>query len=104
MGVALQDRIAIVTGSARGIGKATAATLIANGATVVLSDILQEQGEETAKQLGPAASFVPCDISKRDQVESLIAGTVQRFGRLDVMVRDEGALHPVRFASPYRGK
>jgi 3-oxoacyl-[acyl-carrier protein] reductase len=90
MGVAVQGKIAIVTGAARGIGLATAETLIANGATVVLSDILRELGEETAKQLGPAASFVPCDISNRHQVESLIGGAVERFGRLDVMVNNAG--------------
>ena len=90
MGAGLQGKIAIVTGSARGIGRATAEKLIANGATVVLSDILREQGEESAKQLGPAASFMTCDISSRDQVESLIGSTVQRFGRLDVMVNNAG--------------
>jgi NAD(P)-dependent dehydrogenase (short-subunit alcohol dehydrogenase family) len=86
----LQGKIVIVTGAARGIGKAISERMIAEGATVVLSDVLREQGEETAKQLGPAASFVPCDISKRDQVELLIAGVVQRFGRLDVMVNNAG--------------
>jgi NAD(P)-dependent dehydrogenase (short-subunit alcohol dehydrogenase family) len=90
MGVGLQGKIAVVTGSARGIGRATAEKLIANGATVVLSDILREQGEESAKQLGPAAVFMPCDISDRAQVESLIGSTVERFGRLDVMVNNAG--------------
>jgi NAD(P)-dependent dehydrogenase (short-subunit alcohol dehydrogenase family) len=90
MGTELQGKIAIVTGSARGIGKSTAEMLIAHGATVVLSDILREQGEETARELGPAAIFVPCDISKRDQVESLVGGCVERFGKLDVMVNNAG--------------
>jgi 3-oxoacyl-[acyl-carrier protein] reductase len=90
MSNAVQGKVAVITGSARGIGRASAELLIANGATVVLSDILREQGEETAKQLGPAASFVPCDISDRTQVEALIGGTVQRFGRLDVMVNNAG--------------
>ena len=86
----LNGKIAIVTGAARGIGRAISERMIAEGATVVLSDILREQGEETARQLGPAATFVPCDISNRDQVESLIGATVQRFGRLDVMVNNAG--------------
>jgi NAD(P)-dependent dehydrogenase (short-subunit alcohol dehydrogenase family) len=90
MNTGLQGKIVIVTGAARGIGKAISERMIAEGATVVLSDILREQGEETARQLGPAASFVPCDISNRDQVESLIGLTVERFGRLDVMVNNAG--------------
>jgi NAD(P)-dependent dehydrogenase (short-subunit alcohol dehydrogenase family) len=90
MSAGLQGKIAIITGSARGIGRASAERLIANGATVVLSDVLKDQGEQTAKELGPAASFVPCDISQREQVEALIGGTVDRFGRLDVMVNNAG--------------
>jgi 3-oxoacyl-[acyl-carrier protein] reductase len=86
----LQGKIAIVTGAARGIGRTISESMIAEGATVVLSDILREQGEETAKALGPTASFVPCDISNREQVASLIDGAVQRFGRLDVMVNNAG--------------
>jgi len=90
MNIGLQGKIVIVTGAARGIGKAISERMIAEGATVVLSDILREQGEETAKQLGHAASFAPCDIGKRDQVEALIGGAVERFGRLDVMVNNAG--------------
>jgi len=86
----LNGKIAIVTGSARGIGKAIAELMIANGATVVISDILREQGEETAAKLGSAAEFMPCDISDRVQVSALIDTTVQRFGRLDVMVNNAG--------------
>jgi NAD(P)-dependent dehydrogenase (short-subunit alcohol dehydrogenase family) len=90
MNTDLNGKIAIVTGSARGIGKAISERMVAEGATVVLSDILREQGEETAKALGRAASFIPCDISDRQQVASLIDTTVQRFGRLDVMVNNAG--------------
>jgi NAD(P)-dependent dehydrogenase (short-subunit alcohol dehydrogenase family) len=90
MNTNLNGKIAIVTGAARGIGRAISERLIAEGATVVLSDILREQGEETAKALGPAASFAPCDISNREQVAALIDGAVKRFGRLDVMVNNAG--------------
>jgi NAD(P)-dependent dehydrogenase (short-subunit alcohol dehydrogenase family) len=90
MNTGLQGKIVIVTGAARGIGMAIAERMVAEGATAVLSDILREQGEETAQRLGPSASFIPCDISNRDQVASLIDTTVQRFGRLDVMVNNAG--------------
>jgi 3-oxoacyl-[acyl-carrier protein] reductase len=90
MNVGLKDKIAIVTGSARGIGKAIAEQFAASGATVVISDILREDGEATATQLGPKATFVPCDISDRQQVASLVDDVVRRFGRLDVMVNNAG--------------
>jgi 3-oxoacyl-[acyl-carrier protein] reductase len=90
MNVDMQGKIAIVTGSARGIGKAIAEKLVANGAQVVVSDILTKEGEATAAELGSSAIFLPCDISDRDSVASLIDSTVQRFGRLDVMVNNAG--------------
>lgn len=91
----VEGKIIIVTGSARGIGKATAKLLAEQGATVVVSDILREQGETTAAELGGAAIFLPCDISDRDQVSKLIDMTVERFGRLDVMVNNAGINAPL---------
>jgi NAD(P)-dependent dehydrogenase (short-subunit alcohol dehydrogenase family) len=90
MNANMQGKIAIVTGSARGIGQAIASKLVANGATVVISDVLKEQGEATATELGAAACFIPCDISNREQVSSLIDTTVKKYGRLDVMVNNAG--------------
>jgi len=90
MSVGLQGKIAIVTGSARGIGRSIAENLAANGATVVVSDILREQGEATAAKLGQESTFLPCDISDHEQVASLVDTTVTRFGRLDVMVNNAG--------------
>jgi 3-oxoacyl-[acyl-carrier protein] reductase len=95
MSIDLQGKIVIVTGSARGIGKAIAAKMIARGATVIVSDILKEEGEATAKELGANASFVPCDISDRVAAKSLIDTTVQKFGRLDVMVNNAGINAPL---------
>jgi 3-oxoacyl-[acyl-carrier protein] reductase len=90
MGFDLQGKIVIVTGASRGIGNQIATKMIAAGATVVLSDILRKEGEETAASLGSSAFFTPCDISDRSQVSSLIDTTVKRFGRLDVMVNNAG--------------
>jgi NAD(P)-dependent dehydrogenase (short-subunit alcohol dehydrogenase family) len=90
MGTEMQGKIAIVTGSGRGIGKAIAKKLAAEGATVVVSDILTKEGEATAAELGPGAIFLPCDISDRAAAKSLIEATVQRYGRLDVMVNNAG--------------
>jgi 3-oxoacyl-[acyl-carrier protein] reductase len=90
MSCGLQGKIAIVTGSARGIGKAIATRLAEDGTTVVIADVLHEQGSATAAGLGGNATFLPCDISDRVQVAALIDNVVQRFGRLDVMVNNAG--------------
>jgi len=84
----LQDKVAIVTGSAGGIGKAIATLFAANGATVVVSDVQEELGKQTAEELG--AIFIPCDVSQMDQVNSLIDETVKKYGRLDIMVNNAG--------------
>jgi 3-oxoacyl-[acyl-carrier protein] reductase len=90
MSVGLQGKIAVVTGSARGIGRSTAEALTARGATVVISDILREEGEATAATLGNQATFLPCNVSDRNQVAELVDSVVRRFGRLDVMVNNAG--------------
>ncbi len=90
MDLHLQGKIAIVTGAARGIGRAIAERLVDEGATVVLSDVLQDEGEAAAAAIGDRAVFLPCDISDREQVASLIEATAARFGRLDVMVNNAG--------------
>lgn len=86
----MQDKIAIVTGGAQGIGKSIVESLIAEGARVVIADVKQDQGETTVVELGDMTSFVQCDISKIDQVNALVEGTVENFGRLDVMVNNAG--------------
>ena len=84
----LQDKVAVITGSAGGIGREIAALFAASGARVVVSDIREEAGRITAQEIG--GSFIPCDISRIEQVENLIDRTVRSFGRLDVMVNNAG--------------
>jgi 3-oxoacyl-[acyl-carrier protein] reductase len=79
----LQGKVTIVTGAAQGIGKSIAERLLRGGATVVLSDVQREAGAATAAALGERASFVPCDVSKEDQISALVDGAAERFGRVD---------------------
>ena len=88
--VNFENKIAIVTGSAQGIGKSIATVLAQKGATVVVSDIQVEKGETTARELGGPAIFVPCDTTDVKQVRSIVDTAVQRFGRLDIMVNNAG--------------
>ncbi len=84
----LKGKVAIVTGSAQGIGKATAQRLVQCGATVVVSDFQEEKGKATAAELG--CMFVPCDISDYDKVCALIDTVVSKYGKLDIMVNNAG--------------
>ncbi|WP_353242712.1 3-oxoacyl-ACP reductase FabG [Providencia sp.] len=89
----VKDKVAIVTGSARGIGFAIAQVLAEEGAKVVISDLSMSSGEESAKQLqdqGFEAVFIPCDISKREQVNALFAQAKEHFGGIDVIVNNAG--------------
>ncbi|MHA1569163.1 MAG: SDR family NAD(P)-dependent oxidoreductase [Alphaproteobacteria bacterium] len=91
----LQDRIAIVTGAARGIGRAIAKAYVREGAKVVLADIDAELGAEAAVEVsrGGEATFVACDVGDRAQVENLMAETIDMYGGIDVLVNNAGIIH-----------
>jgi 3-oxoacyl-[acyl-carrier protein] reductase len=90
----LKDKIAIITGSARGIGKAIAEEYAAHGAKVVISDILQDKADETAKEIKEKYSVetlaVKADVSKYDEVENLVNKTIEVFGQIDIIVNNAG--------------
>ncbi|MCY4405672.1 MAG: 3-oxoacyl-ACP reductase FabG [Rhodospirillaceae bacterium] len=89
----LEGKIAVVTGGARGIGAACARRFAAEGAAVVIGDILEEQGEATAQSIreaGGTAAFVACDTGDGPQARALIAETVSRHGRIDVLINNAG--------------
>jgi pyridoxal 4-dehydrogenase len=81
----LDNRVAIVTGAAQGIGKAIADKLAAEGASVVVADINGERAERAAPEGGAGLQV---DVSKEDDVARMVDETVSRFGRLDVLVND----------------
>jgi len=89
----LEGKIAIITGAGSGIGRGSALTFADKGATVVVSDVNVEGGEETVnliKQKQGTASFIKCDVSQAEEVEALVARTVADYGRLDCAFNNAG--------------
>jgi NAD(P)-dependent dehydrogenase (short-subunit alcohol dehydrogenase family) len=89
----LEDRVAIVTGSGTGIGRATAQVLAQHGADVVLAARRVELLEETAasvRSLGRRALVVPTDVTDADACEQLVAATIEEYGHVDVLVNNAG--------------
>ena len=86
----LDGKVAIVTGGAAGIGRATVERFVGAGAHVVIADIDVAAGELLAKALGDGASFIAADVTDADQVQALVDGCVERYGGLQVMVNNAG--------------
>jgi 3alpha(or 20beta)-hydroxysteroid dehydrogenase len=89
----LDDRVALVTGAARGVGETIAATLVREGARVVLTDVLAEMGEKAAEKLGPRARFARLDVTQEVDWKRVVDETLAAHGRLDVLVHNAAILH-----------
>jgi 3-oxoacyl-[acyl-carrier protein] reductase len=93
MDLQLKDKVAIVTGSARGLGAATACRLAEEGAKVVITDILRDQAEATAAALrvdGWPVHCVVADITKNEDVKRLVEETIGEFGDVHILVNNAG--------------
>lgn len=86
----LAGKVAVVTGGASGIGRATVERFVAEGARVMIADVQQDLGEQLAAALGPDAIFRRTDVSDPEQVAGLVAAVVEKFGGLHVMVNNAG--------------
>ena len=84
----LQDKTAVITGGARGIGRAIAERFVEEGASVVLADRDAEAAERTASDLGDRAWGHKVDVTRRTEVEELVQAVAQRNGRLDILVNN----------------
>jgi 3alpha(or 20beta)-hydroxysteroid dehydrogenase len=88
----LAGKVAIITGAARGIGEATARLFVAEGAKVVLSDVLDAEGARIASELGDTATFQHHDVSDEAAWHGLVAATLDRFGAIDILINNAGIL------------
>ncbi len=108
MGNRLQDKVAVITGAASGMGKATAAKFIEEGARVVIADIQAEKGKALAKELGPDAAFIVADVCNEAEIKAAIDYAVDSFGRLDCLFNNagfggvNGNIEALDLGEPYR--
>jgi NAD(P)-dependent dehydrogenase (short-subunit alcohol dehydrogenase family) len=91
----LAGKVAVVTGGAGGIGRATAELLVSEGARVVVADVDLEEGQRVVAGMGSAAAFKETDVSDLDQVQALVDFAVERFGGLDLMFNNAGVGGPL---------
>jgi NAD(P)-dependent dehydrogenase (short-subunit alcohol dehydrogenase family) len=96
-GAPLAGRVALVTGAARGLGRAAAERLLADGARVAVNVRRPEQGEALVRDLGTDVLVLLGDVSVASDVESFVAAILERFGRLDILVNNAAAAYSTRF-------
>ncbi len=92
----LKDKVVVVTGAAQGLGRACAECMAAEGAKIIVSDMNAEGGESVAaaiRDAGGEARFIACDVGDKAQIEALVAGAVETFGRLDSAVANAGIVN-----------
>jgi 3alpha(or 20beta)-hydroxysteroid dehydrogenase len=91
----VDGKVALITGGARkgGMGAAHAELLVQEGAKVVIGDVLDEEGEALAREIGPSARYVHLDVTQPDQWQAAVATAVDDFGKLDVLVNNAGIVN-----------
>ncbi|MGQ9616867.1 MAG: SDR family NAD(P)-dependent oxidoreductase [Spirochaetota bacterium] len=90
-----EGKVAIITGSGQGMGKQVALDIAAEGGKVVVSDVVPELIDEVKREIennGENCLALICDVSKRDQVEEMIKKTMDKFGRVDILINNAGLL------------
>lgn len=88
----LDGKVALITGAARGQGEAEARRFVAEGARVLLTDVLDEEGEAVAASLGDAAAYRRLDVTSEDDWAAAVADAEERFGPITVLVNNAGIL------------
>lgn len=88
----LEGKVALVTGGARGIGEGIVRRFVAEGASVMITDVLETEGQALADELGPRTAFQRHDVTSRSDWDAAIAATEATFSKLDTLVNNAGVL------------
>ena len=86
----VNEKVALISGGARGMGAEHARALVAEGAKVVIGDILDDEGKALADEIGDAARYVHLDVTAAEEWEAAVASAVNEFGKLNVLVNNAG--------------
>jgi len=86
----VNEKVALISGGARGMGAEHARALVAEGAKVVIGDILDDEGKALADEIGDAARYVHLDVTAAEEWEAAVATAVNEFGKLNVLVNNAG--------------
>lgn len=91
----LENKVVIITGAGSGIGKETALLFAEEGAKIVVADVNEKGGEETVAEIkknGGVGFFAKLDVSNREQVRQVVKDTLERYGKIDVLVNNAGII------------
>lgn len=91
----LDGKIAIITGAARGQGAAEARLFAERGAKVMITDVLDAEGEKVAAEIGASAAYMRLDVADEKNWDDVVAATVEKFGKVNVLVNNAGIISPV---------
>ena len=97
MDMGLKDKVAIVTGGAMGLGRAIALALAREGVKIAIADIAEAEATGVVEELkaeGVEAVAITTDVTQSDQVQAMIAGVIERFGKIDILVNNAGIVGP----------
>jgi len=93
----LDQKIAIVTGAAQGIGAAIADVMVREGATVIIADMNAEAAAAKAAELGGDCTSFAVNVAKMDQLQALVDFAIEKFGRIDILVNNAGVVKQIDF-------
>ncbi len=107
MGIELEGRVAIITGGANGIGRATSRAFARAGATVAVWDVAEEAGQIVAaeiEQSGGRAAFFKVNVASQAQVETTVKAVLDRFGKIDILINNAGILRDAQLVKVKEGQ
>ena len=97
----LDGKVAIVTGGTSGMGEATVERYVAEGARVMIAGRREDAGNAITERLGADAAFTRTDVTREAEVERLVAATVERWGRVDILFNNAGSGHAYRLVEEF---
>jgi len=95
----LKNKVAVITGAANGLGRATALTFAREGARIVVADLNEAAGRKVVAEItqrGGVAGFSPLDVADAESVNQMVRHTVSQYGRLDILINNAGILSDAR--------